>query len=207
MKKIKFSLLLLYFVSSNIFSQHYADFFNNDACRVDFHFCGNATHTLVYVNKVKRESFWGGRRYHLSTTMNLGDFRFQIVDSLSNKLIYVDGFSALFHEWQTTPEALHTSKSFEQSIQFPFPKSAVTLIIEKRLDLDHWQQLFRLNLSPTDKLIRHNILRSIPVKVIRKTAPPENAIDIAVVAEGYTSRQISKFYTDVHRLTDNILSH
>lgn len=207
MKKIKFSLLLLCFVSSNIFSQHYADFFNNDACRVDFHFCGNATHTLVYVNKVKQEPFWGGRRYQLSTDMNLGDFRFQIIDSLSNKLIYIDGFSALFHEWQTTPEALHTSKSFEQSIQFPFPKSAVTVIIEKRLDLDHWQELFRFNLSPTDKLIRHNTLRSIPVKVIRKTAPPENAIDIAVVAEGYTSRQISKFYADVHRLTDHILSH
>jgi hypothetical protein len=199
-------VLFLIFISS-LFSQNYAGFFTDKSCRVDFHFCGNATQTAVFLDKIKQEPFWGGRRAHLSTDLNLGDFRFRVIDSISNNLIYIDGFSALFHEWQTTPEAQKTSKSFEQTILFPFPQKAIVLIIEKRLDLDHWQELFRYNLSPNDLLIQKAAPKSVPMKVILKTASPEKAIDIAVIAEGYTAPEMDKFYKNARQLKVNLLTH
>jgi hypothetical protein len=207
MSKSNFVLVLFLICSFPFFGQQYTDFFIDKACRIDFHFCGNATQTSVFLDKVKQEPYWGGRRAHLSSDMNLGDFRFRLLDSISGKQIYINGFSALFHEWQSTPEALIISKSFEQSVQFPFPKKEVTFIIEKRIDLDHWQELFRCIISPADKLIQMTSPTKVPVKIITKTASPENAIDIAVIAEGYSAGEQQKFYEDAQRLAHNLLSY
>ena len=207
MSKHSIVLVLFLIFISPVFAQNYTDFFTDKSCRIDFHFCGNATQTAVFLDKMKQESFWGGRRAHLSSDLNLGDFRFRILDSLSNKLIYTDGFSALFHEWQSTPEAMKTSKSFEQTILFPFPQKSCVLIIEKRMDLDHWQELFRTTISPNDVLIQKTMPKQVPVKVISKTASSEKAIDIAVIAEGYTKNEIAQFYKDAQQLSVNLLTH
>lgn len=207
MKKLQSILFLFFICCTFISAQQYDDFFMDKACRVDFHFCGNTKQTNVFLDNVKLEPFWGGRRLHLSNDLNLGDYRFRVLDSISRQLIYIDGFSALYREWQSTPEALITSKSFEQTIQFPFPKKAVTLIIEKRLDLDRWSELFRYTISPADKLIQRSNPKQVPVKVISKTATPEKAIDIAVIAEGYTAKEQQKFYRDAKRLAENLLTH
>ena len=207
MSKSTFAIFFFLMFCSSFFAQQYKDYFTEKACRVDFHFCGNALETSVFLDKIKQEPFWGGRRNHLSNYLNLGDFRFRVLDSLSNQQIYIDGFSALFHEWQSTPEAQKVSKSFEQTIQFPFPQRAVNLIIEKRLDFDKWQELFRYSLSPTDKLIQKTIPKAVPIKIISKTASPEKAIDIAVVAEGYSAKEQQKFFKDAQRLAENLLTH
>ena len=207
MSKPTFVILLFLIHCSSFLAQQYSDYFTDKACRVDFHLCGNAQKTSIFLDNVKQEPFWGGRHSHLSGDLNLGDFRFRVLDSLSRQQIYIDGFSALYKEWQTTPEALTTSKSFEQTIQFPFPRKAVTLIIEKRIDLDHWDELFRYSLSPTDKLIDRSMPKAVPVKIISKTLAPEKAIDIAVIAEGYSAGERRKFYRDAQRLAANLLTH
>jgi len=208
MSKPTFVLFLfLIYCSASSFAQQYNDFFIEKACRVDFHLCGNTRQTNVFLDNVKQEPFWGGRHAHLSTDLNLGDFRFRILDSISNRQIYCDGFSALYREWQSTPEASVTNKCFEQTIQFPYPKKAITLIIEKRIDLDTWNELFRYSLSPTDKLIQHTNPSAVPVKIISKTVSPDKAIDIAVIAEGYSAKEQRKFYRDAQRLAENLLTH
>jgi len=207
MKKITCILCLFILLQSGLLAQQYDDFFIEKACRVDFHLCGNARQTNVFLDNVKQEPFWGGRHSHLSADLNLGDFRFRVLDSLSNQQIYVDGFSALYREWQSTPEASVTSKSFEQTIQFPFPKKASTLIIEKRIDLGTWSELFRYTISPTDILIQRANPIAVPVKIISKTTSSDKAIDIAVVAEGYTAKEQKKFYRDAQRLAENLLTH
>jgi hypothetical protein len=207
MRKIFISISLFLLNILFVCSQSYNEFFTDKACRIDFHFCGNAHKTNIFLDKIKQEPFWGGRRSNLSTDLNLGDFRFQIFDYTSKRLIYSDGFSALFHEWQSTPEATTTNKSFEQSIQFPFPQKAVRVVIEKRLSLEKWEEIFSYSLSPDDLLIRRNKPNEVPVKTISKTASPEKAIDIAVIAEGYTASEQKKFYNDAQRLVNNLLTH
>ena len=207
MSKSKTIFLICVLFSLSAMTQNYSAYFTDKACRVDFHFCGNASETAVYLDKIKQEPYWGGRHSNLSEFMNLGDFRFRVLDSLSGRQIYIDGFSALFHEWQTTSEARKVSKSFEQTIQFPFPLNTVNLIIEKRLNYDKWQELYRLPLSPSDKLIQKTVPKNVPVKLITKTANSEKAIDIAVVAEGYTRNEKQKFFNDAQKLANNLLTH
>jgi hypothetical protein len=188
-------------------AQQFKDYFTDKACRVDFHFCGNAHQTTVFIDNIKQEPVWGGRHYHLGNDLNLGDYRFYVLDSASGAKIYADGFDALFREWQTTPEALKMSKSFEQSLQFPYPRKSVTLIIEKRVDYRQWEELSRVTIDPSDKLIERRAPHQVPVKIIMKTADPDKAVDIAVIAEGYSAADQQKFYDDARRLADNLLTH
>lgn len=207
MSKPTFAIVLFLIFCSSLFAQQYSNYFTNKACRVDFYFSGNVNSTSAYLDKIKQEPFWGGRRSHLSENLNLGQYRFQVLDSASNQLIYTDGFSTLYYEWQSTPEALLVNKSFEQSVQFPFPKNPVKIIIEKRLDFDKWESLLQFGFSPIEKLIRRNKPENIPVEEVMKNGSPEKSIDIAVIAEGYTAKEQKEFYKDAKKLTENLLTH
>ena len=207
MRKLAGILFFFVIYSSIVSAQQYNDFFIDKACRIDFHFCGNVKTTNAYLDKIIQEPFWGGRRTNLAGEMNLGEYRFQVLDSISNKLIYTDDFSALYYEWQSTPEALLISKSFEQSIQFPYPQKPVQVIIERRLNFTKWEKLTQFGFSPNDKLICKTRPVNVPVKTICKTASPDKAIDIAVIAEGYTAKQRAKFFRDAKRLAENLFTH
>ena len=95
MKKISFSISLFFIFSLSSLAQSYHTYFSNTACRIDFLLCGNATTTAAYLDKIKEEPFWGGRRSGLATDLNLGEYRFQVTDSATNQLKYTDGFSTL----------------------------------------------------------------------------------------------------------------
>ncbi len=202
-----FISVFFFIVAMAAYGNDYNHFFANKACRIDFQLTGNATSTSAFIDKIKEEPYWGGRRSNLTNFLNLGEYRFQVTDSASGKLIYTDGFSSLFFEWQTSDEAKHTAKSMEQSIQFPFPKNAVRLIIEKRAGFDTWTTLLSVGFSPNDKLIARNTPVQVPVKEILKSTTPDKAVDIAIIAEGYTSEQQEKFFADAQKLADNLFTH
>ena len=182
-------------------------YFTDKACRIDFYLSGNSRTTSAFLDRIIQEPFWGGRRTHLQDDMNLGEYRFLVTDSATNHLIYADGFSSLYFEWQSTPEAILVNKSFEESVQFPYPKASAKITIEKRLDYNRWASLLSFTFSPEDKLIRRTAPMGVPVKTICKGADPAHAIDIAIVAEGYTKSQQKKFYKDAARLADHLLQH
>lgn len=198
---------IFFFVAMAAYSIDYHQFFGNKACRVDFQFSGNATNTSASISKIKEEPVWGGRRSNLDKFLNLGEYRFQVRDSASGQLIYIDGFSSLFFEWQTSDEAKHTIKSMEQSIQFPYPHKAVKLSIEKRKGFEAWETLLTVGFSPNDKLIVRNAPVKAPVKEILKSTTPDKAVDIAIIAEGYTAEQQEKFFADAQKLADNLFTH
>jgi hypothetical protein len=202
-----FISVFFFFVAITSSATDYTNHFTDKACRVDFQLTGNATSTSAFIDKIKEEPYWGGRRSNLTSFLNLGEYRFQVTDSASGKMIYTDGFSSLFFEWQTTDEAKHTPKSMEQSIQFPFPKNAVRLIIEKRAGFDTWTTLLTVGFSPSDKLIVRNTPVQVPVKEILKSTSSDKAVDIAIIAEGYTAEQQDKFFADAQKLADNLFTH
>ena len=205
----------IYFISIFLFfsffipiqSQSFNDFFTNKACRIDFQLYGDKNNTNASLVNIKEEPYWGGRRSQLSRDLNLGQYRFQIIDSTTNNLLYIDGFSSLYFEWQTTNEAQKTSKSFEQTIQFPFPQNTVKVKIEERTDFKAWKTLLTFDLNPKDKLIEKSLPNKLAVLEIRKNNLPENAIDIAILAEGYTAAEQKKFFADATKIANQILSH
>lgn len=208
--KMKKSILLLLgsmFLGSSVFALDFDQYFTQKTCRVDFHFVGDHQNTWMALSQIQQEPFWGGRTSRMNVEAGLGDFRYRVLDSVSNTLIYTDGFSALFHEWQSTPEAKTALKSFEQTIIFPFPHKTVKVFVDKRTNFDSWENIGELLVNPKDKLIRINKAERVPVQPWITQADVSKAIDIAILAEGYSAKEKAKFYKDAERLKKQLLSH
>lgn len=198
-------LILLPFIRMK--ADNFQQYFEPQTCRIDFHFSGNAHHTAVSLYEISREPHWGGRQAIGSQFMNRGDYRFVATDSITGKILYSDGFNSLFREWQTTAEATNTERSFSHTLHLPFPKQTLCIKIQQRKSIDEWTDLNTFFVNPSDPLIRSKTPPAYPIRIIYQQLPTSQAVDIAILAEGYTARERAKFYRDAKTLADRIRAH
>ena len=184
----------------------YDHFFTDDVFRFDYLLSGNHSSASVFPCEIKKEKLWSGSHNALIDNLNLGTYRFEVFDQNSGELIFSKGFSPLFQEWQSTPEAKQTSRAFYQVIRFPFPREKITLKIEKRDYNGQFTGIYSLNIDPGNYFIINENTSKIPVEKIYYSGEYTHKIDIAILAEGYTSNEMEKFVADAKRLTDSLFA-
>lgn len=172
----------------------------NRALRFDFQISGTVERTEVYFEQMKMESSYGGSHVNLKMPM-YGNFLFQLVDRSTHEILFSKGFNSLFEEWLHSGNT-EDKKLFYHAIQAPFPKKDMDLVISERKSDGSFQPIYRRGLSPDDYFIKKEKVRHFPVKVILENGVPNQKVDIAVIAEGYTYQELEKFYEDAHRLVD-----
>lgn len=177
--------------------------------RLDYIFSGDATHTEISLAKMGRLEGWWGRTVNLDNLPLRGNGQITVRDSATNAVIYCNSFSTLFSEWQCTPEALHTRKAFENVFLVPMPKDKayVTIrILDKR---DSVTALMTHLVDPSDILIRPVVSPYTldKCRYVHKGGDSKDAIDIAIVGEGYTKEEMEIFYRDAKETADQILSY
>ena len=193
---------------SNDFDKHFAD----STLRLDYIFGGvvdqngNISCNLFY-DGATRTPQWSGRRHNLKTVPLRGNGRIIMRDAATSDTIYMTSFSTLFQEWFTTPESTQRPMSFESSFLVPLPHSKA--VVEVELNNTHGKVMGRMShpVDPADILIadRSNITPN-PHRYIHKGSNPR-AIDVAILAEGYTAAEADKFYDDARIAVEAILSH
>jgi hypothetical protein len=184
----------------------YDQYFIDKTLRFDFMLAGNNIETIVYPVRLKQEPTWAGSLTNLTDQFNYGNLRYEIYDSLANTLIYSRGFCTLYQEWQTTNEAKNIKRSFYEVATFPFPKNKVFLKLLQRNPDGHFTTLYETCIDPSD----YYILKEKPVNTtaskIIDSGDPHICVDIAFIAEGYTSEEMGKFRSDVARLARVLLT-
>ena len=129
-------------------------------------------------------------------------------DDATGKVIYRTSFSSLFQEWQNTEEATRVRKSFENVFLLPFPKKPVKIeltLCNSRRDVTS-KLIHRVD--PKDILIRNiDNASKYDYKYIVKSGTPEECIDVAIVAEGYTPSEMNKFYQRAEETADALFAH
>ena len=181
------------------FDEHFAD----ATLRLDYVFCGDATHCAIYFHEALKCDGWAGRKHNLSEPALRGNGQIRVLDPSSGETLYVNSFSSLFQEWQSTEEAKTLQKAFQNSFLVPFPKHPVD--IEVTLMDNHARQscILRHKIDPNDILIR-----KVPPSDSKTLLDSgQGAIDIVIVSEGYSAREKSKFYDDALRATQALFSH
>jgi len=204
MKEPLLRIILLFAPFSVLGTPVYDQFFTDDVLRFDYLLCGNHSNASVLPGELKKERQWSGSHGALIDRLNLGTYRFQVYDQKSGELIFSKGFSPIFQEWQSTPEAKQLSKAFYQVIRFPFPKKSILLKIEKRDYEGRYSGIFSQNIDPNNYFIINENARNIPVEKIYYSGDYSHKIDIAILAEGYTANEMDKFVNDAKRLTDSL---
>lgn len=206
LKKLLIRFIILFGPLSAWGTPVFDNFFTSHVLRFDYILTGNDTINKVIAVEIKKEKFWGGSPNSTIDKLDLGTFRFQVYDEKSGELIFLKGFSPLFQEWQATPEAKKTEKAFYQVIRFPFPKNSVRLKIEKREYNGQFAEVYSTIIKPENYFIIDEIPPDIPIEKIHDSGEPSHKIDIAILAEGYTITEMSKFVKDAKRLTDSLFA-
>ena len=175
--------------------------------RVDYIFSGTDRSQEISLDEMSCFDGWAGRTVNMDMVPVRGNGQISLTDAAGGQVLYRQSFSTLFQEWQTTEEATRLRKSFENVFLLPMPSSRAVVKVE----LYDFRGGVSASLShvvdPADVLIRKQVPGNVPNEYILESGDPKECIDVAIVAEGYTSDEIETFYEDARKAVDAILSH
>ena len=180
--------------------------FTNKSLRIDYFLAGNSNTQNFYLDELKAEPYWSGSHTHTIDTLNLGAYMVEVRDKSTQKLLYSKGFCTLFQEWQTVAEAKTISRAFEQVTRIPYPKNEVTVTFKMREKSGVFVDLASLNIDPHSIYINHKQPDKHRVSKILNNGNHNEMLDIAFIAEGYTTDQMKKFRSDVKKISEYLCS-
>lgn len=200
-------IAMLFLGVTSLSAQDFEHNFLDQTLRIDYTFIGNAKEQFVGLHSLSVSNNWWGRRINLTTVPLEGNGDLTLYDATTGEAIYKTSFSSLFQEWITTPEAQNINKSFEFTILTPMPKRRAHAEIVLR-DNTGKESVLRHTIDPQDRLIRNvTSQRALPHKYLHKGGDSKRAIDVVILAEGYTIDEINTFLEDAQIATDEILSY
>lgn len=202
------SLLFFFFllvVGTNAQTE-FEKYFENKTLRLDYIHAGNKTEDYYYFSALIEEPHWGGPVKTLIDPFNYGKYKAEVFDAQSGKLIYRKHYSTLFSEWQTTNESLTLNKAFEESVVIPFPKAPVKLTISTRQKDQSFVKKFELTIDPKNYFIKKDREHVYPSFKVVNNGDPGEKVDIVIIPEGYTAKEMDQFKKDCNRFAQYLFN-
>ena len=198
------SLIVMLGVAS---AQEFDKCFADKTLRIDYTFLGNSSEQYIALRELSATEGWWGRRVNLDNVPLEGNGDLTLYDTASGAVLYKTSFSSLFQEWITTAEAAKITKSFEFTLLVPMPKSDVIAEVVLRDNTGKESKLRHL-ISPADRLIRDRAKQQpLPYKYMHQGGDSKEAIDVVILAEGYTADEMDIFLEDAMITTNEILNY
>ncbi len=205
--RIVFCLLLALLPALGISAQSFEANFQDATLRLDYVLCGDAWHQSIYLEDTGRIPGWAGRRTQLEAPLLKGNGQIRLLDPVSSEVLYAESFSTLFQEWQSTEEATRVQRAFEACFRVPFPRRPVE--VELSLSDVHGMvsSCLRHLVDPSDILIRQYKPSPAECRDIYLGGSVEEAVDILILADGYSAEEREKFFADAARARDALFTH
>ncbi|KAA3614959.1 MAG: peptidase M64 [Calditrichaeota bacterium] len=197
MKRIFIFIMLLFF-SGTLFAQNFSDYFVDKTMRVDYYHSGTKGSELFAIDQIYDAGIWAGSQTNLNTTLNLGEYQVRVFDSASGKMIYSRGYSTIFNEWQTTPDAKVNHHTFHETLLLPMPKSKIKMGIYRRDKKMNFVEKWVTEIDPTNDAIMNKAVNKPGYKVsaLMENGPSSEKVDIVIVGDGYTKEEMEQFRKD-----------
>ncbi|MBM2840659.1 MAG: Peptidase, partial [Bacteroidetes bacterium] len=141
---------------------------------------------------------------NLVDDLNLGEYGFRVYDRATNLLIFSQGFSSIYNEWQTTDEALAgIYQTFSETVRFPYPKKSVQFTIVRRDKQMVYHEVFTCVIDPNAPTAVNKESRS-PYKVtaLMENGQPSSKVDIVIIGDGYAKADMEKLRSDAKHFND-----
>ena len=196
-----FSMIL--FLSCLFMTVHAQD----KTLRVDYVFSGTDKATEISLERLYSFDGWAGRTVNLDRVPVKGNGQISMTDVATGKVIYMQSFSTLFQEWKTTEEATKLRKAFENTFLLPMPSAKAAVKVELYDFFGNVCASLNHIVDPSDILIKRMNPEPAPHRYLLKSGNPQEKIDVAIVAEGYTKEEAEQFYKDAQVAVEAILAH
>ena len=175
--------------------------------RLDCIFSGDSRSASISVSKMHSINGWAGRRVNMDRALLEGNGRITLLGGGSGDTLYVNTFSTLFQEWQSTEEATRCQKAFENVFLVPMPKEKAVVRIELFDSRKKVSASLDYPVDPDDILIRPFTGNPLPHEYLFRSGDPSEKIDIAIIGEGYTADEKDLFMEDARKAAESIWSH
>ena len=175
--------------------------------RVDYMFSGTDKSVEISLDELSRYDGWAGRRTNLTEVPVRGNGQICMTDVQTGDTLYRMSFSTLFQEWQTTEEATKVRKSFENVFLLPMPTTKAKVNVHLYDFFGNIVASLNHIVDPSDILIRQLKPIALEHRYLLKSGTPQEKIDVAIVAEGYTAEEMDMFYADAQTAMEAILKH
>lgn len=197
---ISIPLLLLTWIATA--GVTFDDDFTGRTLRFDYHHSGTATEEHIALDQVRLEGDWPGSQTRLVDTLNLGKYRFEVRDLITQRVLFARGFSSIYGEWETIGEARRgIRRSFHESQRFPEPHRPVQLVLAKRDPSGGFGEIFRTTVDPVSRFVDRTPLAAAGrTWAVFRNGDPSRKVDLLVLGDGYTRDEMDKYRADVERL-------
>ncbi|MFC2102901.1 M64 family metallopeptidase [Bacteroidota bacterium] len=193
-------LFLMFLLSASVYSQiKFEEFFEDKSLRFDYFHTGNSEDDSYSFDELIEEPFWGGSKVNLIDRFNYGKYSFSVFDIESDKLIYSRTYATLFNEWQTTEEAKHTTKTFSETVVFPYPKKPARVEFYNRDKKNNFVKKYEQIVEPENYFIKMERSKKNSSFDVLVSGKPEFKVDIVILPDGYTTEEMNKFKEDCNR--------
>jgi len=203
MKFIFIIFAVLFFAQKS--DAQFNKYFEEKTLRLDYYHCGNADSEKYYFRELIQEPYWAGSKESLIDTKGYGDQLVEVRTAETNELIYSRGYSTLFGEWQTTPEAKNTECCYPESLIMPFPQQKVVVSIISRNKRGIAEKKFEYTVDPKSYFIK-NEREKLPVFDVVHSGDPAQKVDIILLPEGYTENEKEIFKADCRKFAEELFS-
>lgn len=208
MRKLILCMAMLLLTAVGATAQDFDRYFQDKTLRIDYIFSGDRNTQHLALDELMVEPRWYGKRRRLAEVPVEGNGQITVCDHRTGRVIYRNSFSTLFQEWQQEPEALHTTKAFENVFLVPMPKDTADVTVDLRDNRRQVCARFTHQVVPTDILIRpigqHGVT---PYELLQQAADTANCIHLAYLAEGYRAEEMGAFIADARAAMEALFEH
>ena len=176
---------------------------------MDYIFTGDAKQQAIYLDELSQLPSWAGREHHLSNfrSRQWADYRQRSrhPDNVSTKhpflLCFRNGCPPMKPRKQPKDSKIHSC--------FPFPQAAGR--DRNRAVLSPTQRMLwqASNICPSDDILIHKTrhIARHPHRYMLQSGNEKECIDVAILAEGYTEKEMDLFYQDAQKACESLFSH
>lgn len=193
---MKLLFILILFISAAYSQVNFDDYFEDKTLRLDYFHSGDKENDFYSFDELIEEPYWGGSKVNLIDKFNYGKYKFEVYDVASNQLIYSRGYSTIFNEWQTTEEAKNTTRTFNETVVFPFPQNPVLVKFYASNRKNEWIHKFEYEVNPENYFIKPERISEYKNFEVLNSGDPSEKVDIVIIPEGYTKDQMNLFKED-----------
>ena len=208
MRKLILCMAMLLLTTVGATAQDFDRYFQDKTLRIDYIFSGDRNTQHLALDELMVEPRWYGKRRRLAEVPVEGNGQITVRDHRTGRVIYRNSFSTLFQEWQQEPEALHTTKAFENVFLVPMPRDTADVTVDLRDNRRQVCARLTHQVVPTDILIRpigqHGVT---PYELLQQAADTANCIHLAYLAEGYRAEEMGAFIADARAAMEALFEH
>lgn len=175
--------------------------------RLDYMLTGNVNRAEISLYNVQTQGEWAGRTTNLDKLQAKANMMVEVKDSLSGKVIFRTAGNGLFDEWRATDEAKSLTRSMPYTILIPRPERTATVDFFMTNSRHDTIASHHYLLNPDDILIREAAPVSYQTKYTLRSGSTADCVDLVILAEGYTKKEMKKFFRDAQRLTDDLFTY